>query len=156
MNKEEIYNNFIKYYGDLELRRTKEIGKNWLVYSCKVKNFLTQNRYIHVVIKYDFNIPVKINLSNLEWLSFQTRTNDEYIENIEEYTLELNTNKKELFKEKIVLKDRNKEKTVYFSTLKPLKIELIHEAKKKNIFQYPDELKLYQALETYKCVINLS
>ncbi len=56
-------------------------------------------------------------------------------------------------KYKLILKSRNEKQTEYYSTL-PIEVLLLHNPKKKSMYQYADDIELRQALNTYNCIIK--
>ena len=90
--RQEIYNNIVNYFGDiiftkLNSKATSD-GTVYGLYYCKVGCMLCiDNRYLLVIVKEDTNgssdneIPVgtQMYLSNLQWISFQTRSIDDFV-----------------------------------------------------------------------------
>lgn len=51
--------------------------------------------------------------------------------------------------------DRDYDKTIYNNTLGlPIKVILLHNKKKRSMLQFPDELTLHQALNSYNCIVK--
>ena len=51
--------------------------------------------------------------------------------------------------------DRNKKYTKYFPVGGKIELILLHDQKKTSLLQYPDKILLSEALETFKCCLNL-
>ena len=150
---ENVYSVFINYYGDLTLRMIKN-ESGWAVYATRVYSGLNSYRYIFVVVPVVGQYPANVQLSQLDWVSFQTRTTEE-LHDTPTTHLSLDENRKQILSDKITVISRDTNQTEYITNRLPIKIRLIHEQKKKNHLQYPDSATLYQALETYQCVIDL-
>lgn len=148
-----VYSLFIDYYGNLNMTQIKN-NDGWSIYACKIKSGLNNNRYIFVILRSRLTRGINMYLNDMKWTSFQTRNTDENY-NVPEYNLMLNEQKKKCLPDIITIIDRTKEKSNYVTTILPIKISLIHDMKKNNYLQYPDKVLLYQALETYNCVIEI-
>ena len=152
-SKDNVYGAFIDYYGDIKLAVIKDDG-NWLIYGAKVYSGLNQYRYIFVVVPRYAGRGENTTLDQLDWVSFQTRTTDD-VHKVPQHHLYLDDARKQKMKDKITVLDRTKEETVYVTDDLPIKIRLMHDPKKNNYLQYPDAARLYQALETFNCVIEM-
>jgi hypothetical protein len=81
--RQDIYNSIVEYFGDviftkLNSKSTSD-GTIYGLYYCKIGCMLCiDNRYLLVIVKDDEEIPIgtHIYLSNLNWISFQTRSID--------------------------------------------------------------------------------
>lgn len=151
-NREEIYGALLDYYGDIALKQIKN-DAGWIVYGARVHSNLNENRYIFVVVQGGIGIPIETTLNQLDWVSFQTRTTSEAYD-VPVHNLLLDDSRKKVLTDEIQVVDRNENETQYICNL-PCKIRLLHDPRKHNHLQYPDKALLYQALETYHCVIDL-
>nr|QBK87201.1 MAG: uncharacterized protein LCMAC201_01030 [Marseillevirus LCMAC201] len=154
-SKEDVYGAFVDYYGDLALGLIKD-ENGWAVYAAKVYSGLNLYRYIFVIVPSQSlgSSRDKTTLDQLDWISFQTRTTDE-VHKVPTHHLYLDDKRKKLFSDKITAIERISEETHYITDSLPIKIRLLHDPKKKNHLQYPDQAFMYQALDTYRCVVEL-
>lgn len=149
----DVYGAFIDYYGDISMHRIKN-EQGWAIYAARIHSGLSQNRYIFAIVSSSSLSAERVTLNQIDWISFQTRTTDD-IHDAPTHHLYVDSHRKSLLSDKIRARDRTKEETVYFTDSLPIKIRLLHDRKKNNYLQYPDQTLLYQALETYQCVIEL-
>ena len=152
-SKEDVYGAFVDYYGDLKLRLIK-VENGWSVYCCKAYSGLNQQRYIFVIVPQRLSPGEEATLDQLDWVSFQTRTTDE-VHQVPTHHLYLDDVRKKMMSDKITAVDRTKEETFYVTDSLPIKLRLLHDLKKNNYLQYPDRAFLYQALDTYRCIVEL-
>jgi hypothetical protein len=152
-SKDNLYGGFVDYYGDITLSKIKE-SDGWTVYGAKIKSVTNLNRYIFAVVDSDLYRFPSYSLNDLDWVSFQTRMTDEVF-NVPAYDFLLDENKKKALKDKINIIERVDNTSIYVTPNLPIKIKLLHDPRKNNYLQYPDTALLYQALETYRCVIEL-
>lgn len=150
MNTDIVYGAFVDYYGNIPLTLIKQ-QENLFVYGVKVSSGLLDNKYIFVVS--DTFLGPNTNLNNVNWISFQTRTTQD-VHQVPEIHHYLTVAKKEMLKDVISFVERDRKKTEYYCEL-PIKITLIHDLKQQNSQQYPDKCLLFQALETYQCVVEV-
>lgn len=152
-NKELVYGAFVDYYGDIKLRLIKN-DNNWYIYCAKINSGLNEQRYIYVVVYYTPYLKEEETLDKLDWVCFQTRTSEEILE-VPSHNLVVNETRKKMMYDKIKVIDRTKEETFYITDNLPIKIRLLHNKKKNNQLQYPDETLLYQALNTFNCIVDI-
>lgn len=161
MSVQDVYGAFIDYYGDIELKMIKsEQGYN--VYCTRVNSGLSMTRYIFVVSPTpQTNItditPIDgetVTLNSLDWVSFQTRTTEEHY-NVPSINLYTGKDRSQSLPDMLTFIARDAESTEYRCETLPIKVNLVHDIKKKNIYQFPDRCKLYQALESFSCVVEL-
>ena len=152
-SREDVYGAFVDYYGDIQLSLIKN-QDNWMVYGAKVYSGLNQHRYLFVVVPLRLAPGKDTTLNQLDWVSFQTRTTDE-IHPVPTHHLYLDDTRKNMMSDKISVVDRTKDETHYITNSLPIKIRLLHDPKKNNHLQYPDQAFMYQALDTYRCVVEL-
>lgn len=150
VSKETVYGAFVDYFGDIKLSLIKN-ENGWSIYGARVHSNLNETRYIFA-ITHGFR-QNEVTLNNLDWVSLQTRTSDEN-HNVPTHTLYLTPQRKELLNDKLTVVNRTNEQTEYITNL-PIKVRLLHDPKKKNYLQYPDTTLMYNAIETYRCIIEL-
>ena len=147
---EMVYGAFVDYFGDIKLKKLKtESGYD--IYACKIKANLFLNRYIFVIVPFFRNNPLETTLNNLDWVSLQTRTSED-LHSVPEITPGGNKN---ALSDIINAVERTRDRTVYITTQLPIKISLMHEKKKNNELQYPDQCKLFKAVETFQCIVEI-
>jgi hypothetical protein len=152
VSRETVYGAFLDYYGDINVQLIKN-EDGWAVYATKVTSGLNDARYIFVVVPVFGQPSESETLNNLDWVCFQTRTTGENYQ-VPSVSLFVDPKRKQALSDKIQVTERTKTETHYTTQL-PIKIRLLHDPKKNNQLQYPDQALLYQALETYRCVIEL-
>jgi len=155
-NYEVVYGAFIDYFGDIEMGLIKTVGQH-KVYASKISSgLLNQNRYIFVVVPQSrtYELGNVETLNNLDWVSFQTRMTEE-VHAVPEHGLYSTPERKKMLNDKVKVVERTKDETFYLTNSLPIRVRVLHDPKKKNSLQYPDEAYLYQLLESYRCVIEL-
>lgn len=153
VNIELVYGAFVDYYGDIEMRLIKN-NPGWNVYAARAHSGLNQNRYLFAIVPAEKSPGPTTTLNQLDWISFQTRTSDDN-HNVPVHHLYLDDRRKKVMSDKITAVNRTADKTDYVTDSLPISITLIHDPKKKNHLQYPDQAFLYQALDTYQCVVEM-
>ena len=84
-DKEMVYNLFLSYYGNPNFTKIKEEEK-FYIYMCRVYSLLSnQHRYLIAVVNENKSLKREEKLSDLKWVSFQTRTLSENF-NIDRYS----------------------------------------------------------------------
>lgn len=153
-SRDQVYGAIIDYFGDVPMKLIKD-ENGWLVYGVKVHSALNENRYIFVIIKSTgYNKLAETSLNQLDWECFQTRTSEDVFQ-VPTFNFFPKVENREAASDLIQVIDRTKDETVYRTVELPIKIRLLHDSKKKNYLQYPDQAKLYQALDTFRCVIEM-
>jgi len=152
-SKEYIYGALVDYYGDITMQRIKN-ADGWAVYAAKAHSGLNQNRYIFAIVPSRQAFAEHTTLNELDWVSFQTRTTDDVL-NVPTHHLYLTDERKKVLSDVITATGRTATETMYVTETLPIKIRLLHDPRKKNQLQYPDKAKLYHALDTFNCVIDL-
>jgi hypothetical protein len=143
-----IHQSIINYYGDIQLKLIRT-NSGYGVFCCKVKSDTFDNRYIYAIVKSSYPNNQILYLSQINWVSFQTRTSPDVISGIPEITHYPSAESKKHLNFIITYFDRINLTTNYVCSDLPIKIQLLNN---KN---YPDSCKLHQALETFQCVIQL-
>ena len=155
----DVYGAFIDYYGDISLKKIKS-ENGYDVYATRVSSGLSLFRYIFVISESNTHNSFTAldgelkTLNSLNWISFQTRTTDENY-NVPTVTLIPTTLRNQKLSDIIRAIERTENDTKYICDSLPIAISLIHDLKKKNVYQYPDACKLYQALETFNSVVEI-
>jgi hypothetical protein len=155
----DVYGAFIDYYGDISLKKIKS-ENGYDVYATRVSSGLSLFRYIFVISESNNNNSVTAldgetkTLNSINWISFQTRTTDEN-HNVPTITLMPSTTRNEKLSDIVRSTERTTNDTKYICDSLPIVLSLIHDLKKKNVYQYPDACKLYQALETFNSVVEI-
>ena len=152
-SKEDVYGAFVDYFGDITLRLIKN-ENGWGVYAARTHSGLNQNRYIFVIVSSQSVSGEQATLNNLDWVSLQTRTTDD-VHPVPTHHIYLDEQKKEALPDIITAVDRTADETIYVTDALPIKVRLLHDPKKKNHLQYPDKTRLYNAINTFRCVIDL-
>jgi len=143
------------FYGDLKLGYIKS-DQNWVVYGAKISSgLLSESRYIFAVVDGgDMDFSKYVQLGSIKWSSFQARTTDEN-HDVPIHSILMTGDRKQLLPEMLSVVERTKEETRYVSSELPISVRLLHNKKKNNTLQWPDKLRLSQALNTFQCVIDL-
>ena len=151
-NKESVYGAIVDYFGDLKLKLIKDTD-GWYIYCAKIASGLNEQRYIYAISYYTPYLQSEMNLNDLDWVNFQTRTSDEILD-VPSYNFSLNETKKKMLSDKIKVLNRTENESIYITDNLPIKIKLLHSKKNNNQLQYPDQALLYQALNTFQCIIE--
>jgi len=147
--KTNTYGLITSIYKDPILTKTKDDGKK-AVYMGKTScGLINECRYLIATAPHDANdVGAKVNLSELNWTDFQTRTLKGKFTcdtcgsaniTLESPSLELVT--------------RNQEYTQYKSDQHKIKVSLLH-TKTNNLYEYPEKGDIISALELYQTVIS--
>jgi hypothetical protein len=152
MDINTVYGAFVDYFGDIQLKRTKQ-ENGYDIYTCKTRSGLLYTHYIYVITQTKPYNKEYMTLNSLDWVCLQTRKTEEYL-SVPDNTYLIDEHKKQALPDILTVKDRQKEFSSYLAPL-PINIKLLHDPKRKTIYQYPDSIKLYQAIETYDCIIEL-
>lgn len=153
MRTEDVYGAFVDYFGNLLFAITKQ-DSAWTVYACKISSGLNLYRYIFVIVQTSNALKQEEYLNDLDWVSFQTRTSDE-LYSVPTHSLIKSVEKQAMLKDYCKVVDRVRDRTNYNTATLPIKLYLQHDPKKKNILQYPDDLYLHQALDTFMCIVEI-
>jgi hypothetical protein len=154
MSSGEIYQLFVGYFGDLELHRVKR-ELEYSVYACNVESTSAENRMIYVIVPFRFARGDATTLSQLEWVSLQTRSSDDFTAGLPKYAIVPTRQSRDHLMFLFNSVNRSELKTDYRSPEIPIEMSIIHDLKKKNFLQCPDKVRLYTALESYRCVVQL-
>lgn len=145
-----------EYFSPLTFQRYQSFEK-YATYVCRVNTYesSSRNKYVVVSVLNKDAFLEKATIDKLRW--FNIMTSDEIDIKIATPLFDFfhshkdnNVSTKKVF----IADNRNYEKTTYSNTKgDPIKIILLHNSKKKSYLQWPDELTLHQAVDTYKCII---
>lgn len=167
-NLTSIFNHI---FGSLVFTRVNSINSKvtgYTTYAAKVQSFVGNgSRYVLLVLRDEHATQKSGYLGQLKWVSFQTRTLSheftEYLAPPNSFLKEQSLDYKLMdpryaeeqgsMKIKLNVKYRDMKKTDYFCPL-PIELEILHDEKKKGVYQYPDTLDIRQALNTFQCVIK--
>lgn len=181
--KQEIYNSIVDYYGDIVFTKinskSTSDGTAYGLYYFKVGCMLClDNRYLLAIVKEDLSIPIgsQMYLSNLHWISFQTRSIDDfnsvnpYNVKIKQQNIKNNRNnfvdiEMVLVKDNDVYNDVNDRVQYECSHFYPISVEIMkRKSKEKNIYDMMDGYEkeyylptcsLQTLLESYQCVLTI-
>jgi len=161
MNKQAVYKKFNDYFNDLNFIKLSNMSMDNKWYSKYVAIIqcdllicaIDKIKCCVVLTKIDKEAIGTIKpLSQLQWISFQTRL---YKENpstdLKEQTYD--KTKRNIMGEKIKMYQRTTGFTQYVSQDNLLKVVLVHSTKNEYEFQ-ANEATLAGALETYQCVVS--
>lgn len=152
---ELVYRAFLLYFGNPVCTKINSDQDQHSTYAVRVYSLLAEARYL-VMITYQDLLPKGTNklLSDIKWQSFQTRILSLDV-NLEEHSLPKENNG--VFDNMLTLRKRDteKNKVIYQCFHNPLMVELLP-SKKGSIYDYPNEVTLESAIETFQCVIYFS
>ena len=141
-------------FRSLEFTKVKVVD-SYALYMAKIQTFTGNGRrYVIAAVPFDKAHYPQTSLMNLPWVSVQTRTlADEY--NIPEQILNHRILDHRFSDNKIKFSVINRSNTSsdYVSQV-PLELSILHDPKKKSLYQYPDTIELRQALNTFQCVVK--
>jgi hypothetical protein len=147
-----IYNDICRYFDNPSMTKTSE-SQGMSIYASKVRTgLMLDNKYVMAIVSNDSSkIGTVKDLSELHWVSLQTRT---IRDKLECGSFAYKQKKDFPFMETIELRYRDDKSTVYNTKVyKNLSIALLHHEKMQ--FEYPTSGNLSAALETYKTVLSL-
>lgn len=131
------------------------VVESYALYMAKLQTFTGNGRrYIITAVPFDKAMYPQAKIEHLPWVSLQTRSlPDEY--NIPEQVMDVRALDHRYSTDKIKLNviNRTNTSTDYISQI-PIEVSLLHDPKKKSLYQYPDTLELRQALNTFQCVVK--
>ena len=150
-NKENTYNVISVYFDNPTMTKIQDSEK-YSTYSVKIKNLLSDPRFIIAMVDKDnFPLGKPFRLNKLKWISLQTRKLEDN-PNVLKCSYQRKNNSP--FNSKIYLVDRKEEITTYISQELPIKVSLLH--KNRNTHEFPDEGTITTALETYQSVLTFN
>ncbi len=141
-----IFNDHFKNLVFTHVKNTDGYG----VYAAHIHSLLGDgNKYILVVVPFHMCIKPQVKLHELWWVSIQTRTLQNGYKLPKQHFNNPHTNPEI----SLTVKDRSLEKTTYYCPL-PIQIDLLHNIKKKSVYQYEDKESLGRALFSFNCVVT--
>lgn len=147
------------YYKDILFTKYKDLPeKNTSLYAaCIFSNLSKDIRYVIAVVSKDkYPLGAKFELYHLPWLSLQTRTLEEDLElSPQNHNASDFSGQDPIINARLQAVGRDERATRYKCDVAPLEILLLHNPKYKNAHQYPDEINVRRALQTYNCVLKL-
>ena len=125
---------------------------NLSIYACKTTCMLINKcRYLIATVNNDsYQLGTKFNLSQIEWINFQTRMLEGKY-NVPVHNFE--STSKYPMNSKIVEYSKNEKITSYNCDYFNIKVHLLH-TKENNLWEYTKIGKLLNALETYQTIIT--
>ena len=153
---ENIYQYFYEYFKDHLMSKEKNVDNKYSVYVSKLYCLLNKDcRYIIILTEIDDNpIKSKINLSNLVWISLQTRTlSSEEYDDLESHGY-IPKNQGPLTN-KIIRTEYNKDASTYKCEKFPIIITILGN-KNKDAITYRNEGTIIEALETWQTIITFN
>lgn len=149
--KNNLYKAFVNYFGNPLMSKSKNVN-NYSIYMAKTQCMLSNMcRYIIATTPLDNNpVGYKINLTNIEWVSFQTRTLSGEFPAIN--SMSYLPEKKGALMATIERISKNKNSSLYSCSDFPISITLL---RGKNTSDYQPTGTIISALETYNTVIML-
>jgi hypothetical protein len=179
MIKQQIYDSVVNYFGDIIMTKlnTKSTSDGTLygLYYCRVGCMLcVDNRYILVIVKEEsdnIQVGTQMYLSNLNWISFQTRSIDEF-ETVNPYNIKIKqqnvTNKRNTIidMEMKLLEELDDRVRYECSHYFPIIVDIMKKkVKEKNIYDmmegyekeyYTQTCSLQTLFESYQCVLTIN
>lgn len=140
------------YFGDLLFIKIEK-KENFTVYAAAISSSYGDGKkqYALAFIPSHMAILDKGYLRDLHWQNLQTRTlSNGYKLPNQKWTIA-----KHLPTPMFDIVERNEAKSKYLCESEPLEMILLHDPKKKSIYQYHNRMNLMAALVTFKCVISL-
>jgi len=152
--KNIVYKNFSDYYGNPVFTKVSDTPINkwnisFSIYYCKVGCMLCiDDRYLVVLVENDNMLQGnKERLSNLKWISFQTRTVRDLTMNLK--SVDMQPKNIDFMNQSVSLSEYNESKYIYISKI--MKIELLCD---EDTSQYSQSGTIKSCLETYNCVVS--
>lgn len=177
--KQDIYNAIVDYFGDIVMTKlnskSTSDGTSYGLYYCKVGCMLCiDNRYLLVIVKEDndnIHVGTQIYLSNLHWMSFQTRSIDDF-ETVNPYNIKIKqqnvkNNRNNIIDMEMKLSEELNDRVRYeCSEHYPITVDIMKKkSKEKNIYDlmdgyekeyYTPTCSIQTLLESYQCVLNIN
>ncbi len=155
--KLKFYSTIVSYFGDALMTKVKEFpptsptSGTFSVYYSKLGCLLCINdRYIACIVKNDPHpIGNQKHLSDMRWVSFQTRTIEHLPMKLASQTLK--TTVPDGIRDKIILQEKLGDRCVYYAQNAPIKVELLYD---KDNHIYSETGTVQSALDTYNCSIS--
>ena len=151
-SKNIVYEAFCDYFNNPIVTKIKNV-EQFTVYMVKIFSMIgNAYRYLVLFVNRDYNnIGFKQPMKNVEWISLQTRTLEDF-HDIPVHKYRAVTNIPEL-KQSLHIKTRDEKQSIYECENFPLVVTLLH-TRKNYIMQYPNNGNIASALETYQTIFN--
>lgn len=153
-----IQKSIVEYFGDAVMVKIKQIPEtqtkpSYSLFYAKIGCMLcVEDRYIICVIEQDpYPLGFQQRLSEMNWISFQTRTIEKSPGQLK--TQQLKSKMTSILSDKIKLSDKRTDRNVYMAATVPLKVELLYT---KEDDTYADSGTIQSALDTYNCVLTFT
>jgi len=149
IDEEQVYSDFIKYFGDLPMTKIKDTDKHSM-YAARIRCYQgIENRYIIVFVKDDYQAIDNVRyLSDLKWINFQTRSlADLHSIPVQDYKPR---KMPEFTSCKIRLVARDEKQYVYETNKYPIVVTLIP----RRSVEYHRNADLVSAIEQYSTIIT--
>lgn len=151
-SKNILYEAFCDYFNNPTVTKIKNV-EQFSVYMVKIFSMIgNAYRYLVLFVNIDSNnIGFKQSMKDLEWISLQTRTLEDY-HDIPIHRYKAVTNIPEL-NQSLHIKTRDEKQSMYECENVPLVVTLLH-TRKNYVMQYPNKGSIVSALETYQTIFN--
>ena len=177
--KQDIYNSIVDYFGDIIMTKlnskSTSDGTSYGLYYCRVGCMLCiDNRYLLVIVKEDndnVSVGTQMYLSNLHWISFQTRSIDEF-ETVNPYNIKIKqqnvkNNRNNIIDMEMKMSEELNDRVRYeCSQHYPITVDVMKKkSKEKNIYDmmdgyekeyYTPTCSIQTLLESYQCVLTVN
>ena len=154
----DIYQAFAYYCSSLRFTKVAVDPKtNFSIYAVKLFSRLAKDiRYFFALVKYDYNpVGTTTNLSNLRWYSFQSRQIEKEWTIQEQNLPTIDPESIPILNVEFKVDDRTDLQSIYKHPQIPIEISLLHDENLRNKYQYPDKIKLYQAINSFASILTL-
>ena len=150
-SKNHVYKAFYEYYNNPELTKIKNVN-TFTMYMTKIHAMLGNAfRYLIVFVPRDVNsFGTTKHMSDLDWVSLQTRTLEDH-HKLPSHSYQVR--KTPELSQKITIDTQNEQQSTYNAEKFPLTITLLH-TRKNNSYQYQPTGTIVSALETFQTIIN--
>jgi hypothetical protein len=150
-NKYNLQQSIVDYYGNCVMIKVRDYQESYSLYYAKMINLVySDDKYIIAIVQKDyFPVGTKKHLSELNWISFQTRVIDTLSYPVRSQNIKSKITTPVL--DKIHLSQKNEDRYVYTSDSYPVEIELLLTEKDDS---YASQGTIQGALDTYNCVIR--
>lgn len=184
--KQDIYNSIVDYFGDVVMTKlnskSTSDGSVYGLYYCRVGCMLcVDNRYLLVIVKEsdvhsgndqgNISVGTQMYLSNLHWISFQTRSIDEF-ETVNPYDIKIKqqnvkNNRNSIVDMEMKMSEELNDRVRYeCSEHYPITVDIMRKkSREKNIYDmmdgyekeyYTPTCSLQTLLESYQCVLTIN
>jgi hypothetical protein len=152
-------NIFAKYFASLEFTYFEE-KQNYAIYVAGIDNMIgaDMRQYIIAFVPAHLALQKKARLSELPWKNLQARMCNRAVYNkipLQGWKIPANTEIASSIT--LCVTDRKTEYSIYkaknFQEF-PFEVLMIHEAKKRTIYQYPNEMNLHWAIDKFQTIFN--